>query len=508
MEATQVQTQQAKEEQTIQQETALPAIEQLPKRTHRALILLAFLPCLIVTLHMDNDIWFLLNSGRYVLQHGIPFLEPFTLHQNFSFLMQQWLSAVAFWGVYSTLGSAGVIALIFLVFVATVAVVVSLTRRLSGGNPVAMFFASLFTSAALKTVMVTRPMSFTLLILAIELYLLERFISEKKWKFLLPLPILSALLINLHAAMWPIQFVILLPYLIDSFSFKFLFLEGQGYPKRYLFPAVGAMALAGFLNPYGLDAMTYVFRSYGFAEIGMVIEMQPADINQGSGMVIFGLFFIILAIYMLKKNRTTRLRFALLSLGTAVLALSSIRSFALFAICGIFSLSYLLRDAKLPQGRMQSQKSVLKLRAVLIALVAVTVCMLLVQRVQQTVEQGEAPEVSRAVEYLLTREDTDNMTLYSGYNDGGYVEFMGLKPYIDPRAEVFVEKNNHAKDVMKEYYELQYGKVYYKDVLDSYAFTHLLVSRSDILSVYLPRDAAYECIYVDESYQIFRLRQQ
>lgn len=473
---------------------------------NKALILLVFLPCLIVSLRMDNDIWFLLTSGRYVLEHGIPFLEPFTLHQNFSFVMQQWLSAVIFWSVYSKLGSVGLIALVFVVFVATVAVIVLLTQHLSSGNQVAVFFTSLFASAALKTVMVTRPMMFTMLILALELYLLERFISGKNWKFLLPLPILSALLINLHAAMWPIQFVILLPYLIDSFSFRFLFLQGQGYPKRYLFPVVGAMALAGFLNPYGLSAMTYVFRSYGFAEIGIVLEMQPADINHASGMLIFGLFFLLLAIYMLKKNRSTRLRYALLSLGTAVLALSSIRSFALFAVCGIFPLAYLLRDVELPKGRIQSQKNVLRLRAVLIALVALTICTVLVQRVQQAVEEGEAPEASRAVEYLLTREDTEHMTLYTGYNDGGYAEFRGLKPYIDPRAEVFVKKNNGAKDVMKEYYNLQYGQVYYKDVLDNYGFTHLLVSRDDILSVYLPRDDAYECIYVDEMYQIFRHR--
>ena len=502
-----LQTKQTEQENHLHGETeALKPLDHKRATGGKWLMLLVFIPCLITTLHMDNDIWFLLNSGRFVLQHGIPVIEPFTLHQGFSFVMQQWLSTVIFWGIYSKLGAAGILALVFLVFCATVAIVILLTKHLSGGNPIAAFLSALLTSAALKTVMVSRPMMFTMLILIVELYLLERFISERKPAYLLPLPVLSALLVNLHAAMWPIQFVILLPYLIDSFSFRFLFLTGQGYPKRYLFPAVALMAGAGFLNPYGLDAMTYVFRSYGFAEIGMVIEMQPADINTASGMLIFGLFFLILAIYMLKKKRDTRLRFALLSLGTAVLALSSIRSFALFAACGVFPLAYVLRDAELPQSRMQSQKSVLALRAVLIALVSLTVLAVVGMRAYQSIERGEAPEVSKAVTYLLEREDTSSMTLYTGYNDGGYAEYMGLKPYIDPRAEVFVEKNNGVKDVMKEYYDLQYGQVYYKNVLDTYGFTHLLVSREDILSVYLPHDDDYECIYVDETYQIFRRR--
>jgi hypothetical protein len=122
------------------------------------------------------------------------------------------------------------------------------------------------------------------------------------------------------------------------------------------------------------------------------------------------------------------------------------------------------------------------------------------------VQHGAAPAVSQAVEYLVEHEDQDGMVLYTGYNDGGYAEFMGFKPYIDPRAEVFVEKNNHKADVMKEYHDLQFGELYYKDLLDQYGFTHLLISKGDILITYLPHDDAYEKIYEDEIYQIYRLK--
>jgi hypothetical protein len=471
---------------------------------NKILVLLLFLPCLVVTLTMDNDIWFLLNSGRYVLAHGIPTIEPFTLHESFQFLMQQWLSAVLFWGIFEAMGPAGVIALVFLVFCATVAVVYLHARLLSGGNHIASFLAAIITSAALKPAMVSRPMIFTMLILVCELYFLERFIRSEKPAWLLPLPVLSALLINLHAAMWPIQFIILLPYMIDSFRFKLWCVEGQGFPKRYFFPAVGLMALAGFLNPYGRSAMTYVFRSYGFSEIGMVLEMQPADINQLSGMLIFGLFLLILAVYLLKKERKTRLRYVLLPLGTAVLALSSVRSFALFAACGVVPLAYVLQDVTLPEGKIKTQRGVLRLRAVLVALVALTLCLLVSQRVHTAIEKGQEPLVASAIDYLLQHESTEDMVLYAGYNEGGFAEFKGLKPYIDPRAEVFVEKNNRQKDVMKEYRDLQYGLLYYRDMLDEYGFTHLLVSRDDLLSTYLPHDEDYRLVYEDDTYFIYR----
>jgi len=252
--------------------------------------------------------------------------------------------------------------------------------------------------------------------------------------------------------------------------------------------------------------MTYVFRSYGYAEINVVMEMMPADINTPSGKFIFGAFLLLLAIYMLKKNRSTRLRYALLPLGTAILALSSARSFALFAACGVFPIAYFLKDVAIPEGKIKSKQNVLRLRVVLIALVVLVAGGIFVQRVVNAVQLGESPTVAQAVAYLSEHESKDGMVLYTGYNDGGYAEFMGYKPYIDPRAEVFVKKNNHKADVMKEYYELQFGALYYKDVLERYGFTHLLVAKGDILIMYLPHDSAYEKIYEDDVYQIYRLK--
>ena len=62
----------AKQNKPARQEAEALAISKENKSTHAILIALIFLPCLILTLHLDNDLWFLLNSGRYVLQHGIP----------------------------------------------------------------------------------------------------------------------------------------------------------------------------------------------------------------------------------------------------------------------------------------------------------------------------------------------------------------------------------------------------------------------------------------------------
>ena len=50
----------------------------------------------ISPLFVEHDTWFLLNTGKYILQNGFPTVEPFTIHQDLAFTVPQWLSAVSF----------------------------------------------------------------------------------------------------------------------------------------------------------------------------------------------------------------------------------------------------------------------------------------------------------------------------------------------------------------------------------------------------------------------------
>lgn len=70
---------------------------------------------LILVASIDyNDIWFILNHGKYIIEHGIPNVEPFSIHQNFSFMIQQPLTSIIYYLVYSMFGKNGLMTLISL----------------------------------------------------------------------------------------------------------------------------------------------------------------------------------------------------------------------------------------------------------------------------------------------------------------------------------------------------------------------------------------------------------
>ena len=51
----------------------------------------------------NNDIWFILNFGRYILNNGFPTIDPFTIHDGLEIIVQQWLSDIIFYSGYKLL---------------------------------------------------------------------------------------------------------------------------------------------------------------------------------------------------------------------------------------------------------------------------------------------------------------------------------------------------------------------------------------------------------------------
>lgn len=478
--------------------------QDINKKDRLLLIFLLFLPCLLMIRSFNDDIWFLLNSGRYVLENGIPFIEPFTIHKGFEFVMQQWLSACIFWLTYSKLGFAGLKILIMLCYALTIYFLFRLSMKLSNDYFFVSVIVTLFSSAIISRYMTERPYMFTTLIFVIEFYLLESFLLSNKRKYLYPLPILSVLLINLEAAMWPMIFIISIPYLIESFHFKIGPILNKGYKKGALFLSVLIMFFAGFLNPYGIDAMTYLYRSYGHAEISyLVTEMLPPNINTLDGLITYGSIFIVFLIYLLHKKGTIKLRYVLLTLGTAYMTLSSNRSFSFFAICGIIPLADYLRNIELPVKQNEATKRTLLLRKILIGLVLIAVISGSYINIYREKENTEYSLLSDTIHHLQNKKQAEQVKLYTGFNDGGMAEFLGIPSYIDPRAEVFVKKNNKKSDVMIEYAQLQSGRIYYKDFLNKYQFTHLILTKDDILYTLLKHDKDYHILFSNEEYTLF-----
>ncbi|UWG98099.1 hypothetical protein LPY66_04660 [Dehalobacter sp. DCM] len=487
-------------------------------KTRRFLFLIFLLPCMANSLReIDNDFWFILNHGRYVLEHGFPTIEPFSIHAGLSFVMQQWLTAVIFQLIYTALGTVGIKLLVFVCYVISISVFYKLCMRLSRNFFFLSYLLTIAFSLLISFFMVERPFVLMTLILLVEIYALEAYAENadknNARRLIIALPILSILLVSIQASMWLMLFVLLLPYVIGSFRFKIGAVYGETLPKKPIVITVVLMAAAGFVNPYGGDAMTYLLRSYGVDEINsLVAEMYPTTVTSGLGMIMFGMIVVIFLAFVLYRNDRMPVRYVLLVLGTAYLGLSSYRGFIFFIICGIFPLAAHYRDFKIPELSGNSSPRTLKIRKILIALVGCALICLVIAGGSQYKNLASTPGNSEllnaAVAVVKQDQEQGNVILYTGYNDGNLAEYNGIRAYLDTRAEVFIKNNNHKEDILKEYYELQTGRLHYKTFLEKYHFTHLILNKNstELLRTYVAHDPEYVMIYANDSYEVYRLK--
>lgn len=481
-------------------------LKTLSKRNIIILFALLFVITIFMNLRTNNDIWFLLNHGRYVLEHGFPTIEPFTIHENLSFVMQQWGSAVILYKVFDWFGKVGLFLLPVIMMCYFLWINYKTCMLLSNRRYQLSVYITCFIGIFISHFFVARPQIFSLTLLSTELYFLEKYIYTKSWKSLISLPIISLLLINFHSSMWFMQFLFLLPYCIELFWKERK--TGWNSLKPFIV-IIPLMIMLGLINPYGIDAINYLISSYGIEEINHTVnEMKVPNITTMNGKIIFLAIGVVYLSYMFYQKRKISIRHFLLLIGTTYLSLSSYKGQSFFLLASVFPLALhfkkdFYRESELIESKMtRVQRSIYVLSLLFLFLFPLIINISTNQIVMKSgIENG--------MNYLLENSTIpkEKIRLYTNYNLGGYPEFLGIKSYLDPRAEVFLKANNHQSDIFKEYVELSTGDLLYEDFIEKYQFTHLLVTTKEFLYKYLEKDPNYQRIFFEEeenlSYAIY-----
>lgn len=515
------------------------------------------MPVLFQRWKLNSDVWFILNSGKYVTEHGIPHTEPFSMHEGLHFVLEQWMTDVVFWNIFEQFGKIGLLTFTCLIGICLFYMYYRLCMVVSNGNRHISFVVTFFIGvAACQAFITTRPQILSMLCFLAELICLEKYVATNKWKWLLPLPVISVILANIHAALWPMLFILLLPYLAANLLGKLKpSTFGTGFSIVPISVAGIGSFVAGFCNPYGWEAMTFVFYSYDPEIHGFINEIRPATLKSE-----YILFFLTAFLIVMYARNKLPMQYIFLSIGTALMGFFAVRNMFLFLMLGTFpiangystwmsvlmektvetnagvkAMSFLLLYilavylliVKFPQGALELPLLV-KMYFVLMALCFF--CFLLGYRVNGRIfdyrvsilrlkslippvclilftgfacwyteqikdDYGEC--YRQTVDFMLEYESPSDMVVWTGFNSGAYVEYRGIKAYVDARPEVFAPANHHGENnIIKEYFDIVNGELYYKDVFERYGFTHIMVVPDDgAVYIMLPHDPEYRMIF-------------
>src|SRR5262245_58440219 len=225
-----------------------PAISALEATAFCALILGAgaFTAAVRTRAGWDQDIWWHLATGHWIVQHGwVPTTDPFSQYgHDKPWVAYSWLFELIVYGAYAVAGLRGIVVFAAAMTSLIAAMLYTLIRR-CGATPFVAVPLTAICVYAIMPLTTPRPWLFSMLFFLVALHLIIDVPGRaSRWPWLLPVVFL--LWANMHIQ-FVLGFLVLFARAVDSY-----WSDGESRPAaRWL--ALGAVCgLATLVNPYGV----------------------------------------------------------------------------------------------------------------------------------------------------------------------------------------------------------------------------------------------------------------
>lgn len=467
-------------------------------------ILIAIFCFTIITKTLPNDTYSAIKIGDYILHHGVDFVEHFNFN-DLTYHNARWLFNVIIAFIYNNFSFLGVY--LFVVINSIVLGLIMFNSLLKRNKNI--LFSFIITLVSLEfsaNFLVARAQTISYILLFLEVIFLERMLETNDKRWIIGLLISSVLLANIHTTVWLMSLILFLPYFMEYFLSKIIkskVLYSSTNNFKLLFISFLIIACSGLLTPLGLLPYTYMFKTLtGFSTV-FILELQRANIFRDFVLllliIVYGLLFIL--------RRKIKISDIFMVLGLFTMSLLAVRNIPFLTIIGSICLSRLIYDTlesfniKIDNITDYIYKNKIIICLITIFAIVISSIFLYMHLYNNDyVDKTEYP--IKAANYIIKNVDLDKIRLFNSFNNGSYLEFRGIKVFLDSRSEVYCKEFNDTS-ILEDWYNATYISQKYKPIFDKYNFTHVLVKRSEPLNVFISQDEDYKKIYEDEYYVLF-----
>jgi hypothetical protein len=467
-----------------------------------------FLGLFLMTLRpiADPDFWWHLRAGQLIVQtHAIPHNDPFSFtNSGKPWVAHEWLSELLMYGLYR-FGSYGLLIFAFSLLI-TGAFLFAYLRSPQESRPYVAGFTLLLGAIATAPAWGVRPQMISLFISSLFLYLLDRYRKEGGLKFIIPLPLITLVWVNLHAGYF-LGLVIIAIYiagdLIELLKSEVQKTENMEAPTLksilILCAVLGVSILATLANPNGLHILLYPFQTLTSQAMQQFIqEWFSPDFHQLEWQPLAWFILAFIGAGMLGKKPISPTRI-LLTLFFGYAALLSMRHVPLFAIVAIPILSEQIGTLVRIQPEVKTPSQLLRWIAPLMLVCMMLVIGLRFMQIVQGQPKSEADTFPKAaVDWIAENRPEGN--LFNSYGWGGYIIWR-LYPqypvYIDGRADIYGDKFIFA------YMDVYRARPGWEQALDTQAVRLVLLEPESGLASALRLSYDWEIVYEDQVSVVF-----
>lgn len=495
-------------------------------------IVIFILACFLTHLGLQNDTFYSLAIGKDILKNGIDMLDHYSIH-GLTYTYPHWLFDVLLYLIYNLFSFKGlyVFNILFLFLITLILYKVSFSfnkNRLFSG---VLAILSMFI---MRNFIANRAQTITYILFILEIFCVENYLKTGKNKYFIFLSIILLLIFNMHIAVWPMFYILLMPYIFEYmlafykeknintkylkkesntfinnetgfYSDRFIFEKNDNIKKLILY--IPFSLFIGFITPIGLNSYTYILKTFMGSSTYYIAEHQPIVlINEVSFTCIL---LSIIIVFIFTKAKFKFRDFVTLS-GLILMTFSSYRHLSFLTLLWVILYGRNLAnyiDNIDPSGSNKIINLLTKkISFVIIILISFLIGWLNKPVIVGSLEESLIPSYlypKDASEYILKELDYESIRLYNDYDYGSYLLFKGIPVYIDSRADLYTKEFNNKKDIMKEHDSYNYYN--YGEILKENKVTHIIVRKSDNIRYMYDKDEYLKQIYKDDYFVLYEV---
>lgn len=506
---------------------------------------------------LQNDTFYTIKIGEYVLKNGITMQDPFSFH-NLSYTYPHWAYDVMIYFIYNIGGHLGIyISTMF--FAAILGIIIYfMNDKLTKNKPIS-FVLTIAAIFLLKNFIAARAQLLTFILFSLEVLFIENFLDTGKKRYIIGLIIIPIIIANFHVAVFPFYFVLYLPYIAEyliSIIFDFekhtkkriekiekAIIKCTNEEKKYilnnklektkqkliknqerknkepykvkvekkkhtkvLIIIMIICIFAGLLTPLKDVPYTYLLKTMKGNSTHNISEHLPLTLADNINYAVVLIFFLSILIFTDTKIRLCDL---FMLGGLTVLTFMSRRQESMFILLCIpifnrMITAFLNKYDK--DGIKQMSKIMTTICGIIVTISLVLILSIIVygNKLKNDYVNEKAYPV-QASKWILDNLNVNEIKLYNEYNFGSYLLFNKIPVFIDSRADLYLPEFNDGVTIFNDFLTISsLGTFKMEELFNKYDFTHFITKSNAKLRVYLDaKPQEYNIIYSDENFYVY-----
>lgn len=474
-------------------------------------ILISILSIALVNKSLQNDTFSAITIGKYILNHGIDFVEHFNIQNDLKYHNARYLFNILIALIYKKFNFFGIYVFVCLIIAILGNTIFNVLLKLKN-NIVVSFLITVLTLFFSYEYFTARAQIISYLFLLVELYSIEMLIKTNKKRYIIYIILSSILIANFHTTIWLMTLVLFLPYFAEyilskiKYINKNKFLYYEDINIKILLITFILTILSGFCTPLGTLPYTYIFKTMGGISPLYIDELSKANLFKTYNLLYYTILYIGLFIYTKFKIKMSDL---FLLIGLYIMGLLAVRNISFFIILTSIPLSRLVNNIIIKnQEKVDNltdklnNKNIILIFTIIYTLIVSSIYFYNNNITKKYVDESNYP--TKAVKYIEKNIDKSKMRLFNEFDYGAYLEFKGIKVFLDSRSEVFCKEFNDTT-VLEDWFKASFGNSEYEKIFDKYKFTHIMVSKKAKTSIkyYMPENDHYKLLYEDKYFALY-----